>query len=138
MKVQLSGQILKKLRRISKKVFPKEACSLLIGKFGGGNIIVEEIRETENVHDSDSSFLIDPRVIAEVLDELKSNDRELLGFFHTHPELPAFVSDRDEKFMELWGEKVWIIAGTDVSGNISEIKSFLWKDDEIIEIRIEE
>lgn len=52
--------------------------------------------ETKNKQSSRSSFKIDPKFIVDTLDELEGSDMEPIGFFHTHPNMSAYVSERDE------------------------------------------
>lgn len=136
MKVHLPGSVKSKLQEISIKYFPKEACALLVGEKGNEKIKIQEAREAENVLKSGTAFQIDPELVVETLDELEKKKKRLVGFFHSHPKLSVFVSPRDEKFMKLWLDKVWLIAGTNDQGEITKIRAFRWTDEDYEEIEI--
>ncbi len=129
MKAKLRKKVREEIEKISKKYFPNEGCALLIGKKQNEVIDIKRAIEAENVLDSPISFKMDPILVAETIEEIgDEKNKELVGFFHSHPNLTAFVSSLDRKCMELWPEKLWIIAGTDNKGRLTEIKSFKWEE----------
>jgi len=136
MKIHLTESVKSTLQKISNQSFPKEASALLIGERRNEKVEIQEVKEAENVLKSRTAFQIEPELVVDTLDELEKNEEELVGFFHSHPNLSAFVSPRDEKFMKLWLDKAWLIAGTDGQGKITEIKAFSWIDEEIQELEV--
>ncbi|KXA97445.1 hypothetical protein AKJ37_02995 [candidate division MSBL1 archaeon SCGC-AAA259I09] len=102
MKALFEDTVWKDIRKVSELEFPLEACSVLAGRKENGLFKIEKMIETKNRQSSRSSFKIDPKFIVDTLDELEGSDMELIGFFHTHPNMSAYVSERDEKFMKLW------------------------------------
>ncbi|KXA93646.1 hypothetical protein AKJ64_00090 [candidate division MSBL1 archaeon SCGC-AAA259E17] len=112
------------MKSISKASFPNEAAAAIVGSNEGGNYRVEDVIETENLLESPAAFEMRPESVAKVLENAEERGLDLIGFFHSHPRLAAYVSDRDERFMSLWPEKVWIIAGTGKEGEITEVKAF--------------
>lgn len=127
---------LKTFRRISRDYFPNEACGLLIGEKKDGKIIVKKVIEGENVLESSTTFQIKPELVIEVMEKIENNEENMIGFFHSHPKSPPYVSARDEKFMKLWPGKIWIIAGTNENGKITEIKAFERENNSHEEIKI--
>ncbi len=120
---------------ISEIYYPKEACGLLIGGRGKDKVYVNEFREAINIFDSSRSFKISPRLVFSVLNELEEKE-ELVGFFHSHPNMSPYVSSRDRKFMKLWKDKIWIIEGTDSEGKIEAIRGYRKTDNEMKEMEI--
>lgn len=124
MKVLVDEENWSTLERISKTSFPNEAAAAIVGSKEGGNYWVEDVIETENLLESPTAFEMGPESIAEVLENVEEKGLDLIGFFHSHPRLTAYVSDRDERFMSLWPGKIWIIAGTGKEGEVTEVKAF--------------
>lgn len=128
MKVLFNDNVWKKMRKVSKDEFPNEAASLLIGRKNDDMFKAEKIIDAENSQRTRTSFQIDPRFLVDTLDKVEGEDMELIGFYHSHPNLHAFVSERDEKFMKLWPGKVWVIGGTDDGGEVTEVRAFVWRE----------
>lgn len=136
MEVRLGESVRENIKEISKDYFPNEASALLVGGKRGERVQVKKVVEAENVLESPTTFKIEPEFVVEVLERAEEEGLELVGFFHSHPGLSAFVSARDKKFMKLWLEKIWVIAGTDEGGEVTEIKAFRRTDAEFEEIEI--
>ncbi|MBI3288737.1 MAG: M67 family metallopeptidase [Elusimicrobia bacterium] len=86
------------------RAFPEEGCGLLIGRVPedferpGRALFVDEARPLPNGWDSSAKtnrYLIDPKVLAKVEAELSSSGRGIVGFFHSHPQVPAWPSPFD-------------------------------------------
>jgi proteasome lid subunit RPN8/RPN11 len=86
------------------KAFPDEGCGLLIGpvpeKFDapGRAVVVNEARPLPNGWDSSAKtnrYLIDPLALARIEQELSGSGRGVVGFFHSHPNAPAWPSPFD-------------------------------------------
>ena len=86
------------------KAFPEEGCGLLIGPIPddfdkpGRALAVDEARPLPNGWDASAKtnrYLIDPKVLARVEAELSGTGRGVVGFFHSHPQVPAWPSPFD-------------------------------------------
>jgi len=86
------------------KAFPEEGCGLLLGPVPddfdkmGRALVADEARPLPNGWDSSSKnnrYLIDPRMLAKVEQELSGSGRAVVGFFHSHPNHPAWPSPFD-------------------------------------------
>lgn len=86
------------------KAFPEEGCGLLIGPIPedfdgpGRALAVDEARPLPNGWDASAKtnrYLIDPRILAKVEAELSGTGRGVVGFFHSHPQVPAWPSPFD-------------------------------------------
>jgi proteasome lid subunit RPN8/RPN11 len=86
------------------KAYPDEGCGLLIGPVPdafdamGRPVAVDEARPLPNGWDSSAKtnrYLIDPRLLAKVEGELSGTGRGVVGFFHSHPNAPAWPSPFD-------------------------------------------
>jgi proteasome lid subunit RPN8/RPN11 len=86
------------------KAYPDEGCGLLIGPVPDGfdapgrSVSVDEARPLPNGWDASAKtnrYLIDPRLLAKVEQELSGTGRGVVGFFHSHPNAPAWPSPFD-------------------------------------------
>jgi proteasome lid subunit RPN8/RPN11 len=84
--------------------YPDEACGLLIGTppaaFDAPDrpVVVDEVRPLPNGWDSSAKtnrYQIDPLTLARVEAELAPSGRGVVGFFHSHPDAPAWPSPYD-------------------------------------------
>jgi proteasome lid subunit RPN8/RPN11 len=90
--------------KTAEKAFPEEGCGLLIGPVPDGfdvmgrAVKVDEARPLPNGWDASAKtnrYLIDPKVMARVEAELSGTGRGVVGFFHSHPQVPAWPSPFD-------------------------------------------
>lgn len=86
--------------------YPDEACGLLLGPVPDGfdrpgrTVAVDEARALPNGWDASAKtnrYLIDPRLLAKVESELSGSGRGVVGFYHSHPDHPAWPSPFDLK-----------------------------------------
>lgn len=136
MKAKLKKSSESKIKKISREEFPKEACGLLLGERKNEVIFIHKIRPTKNILESAQRFKIDPKVVLNITEELRKEEKSLQGFFHSHPSFTATPSKKDEKFMKLWPKKIWIIASVDETGGIKEMKAYQSKEENILELEI--
>ena len=87
----------------AKKAYPCECCGILVGKKSErGEIEVTEIREASNQiqgGEEATHFSIDPLFLYNIERELESRGLEIVGFYHSHPNCKAILSDEDIKYM---------------------------------------
>ena len=87
----------------AKKAYPCECCGILVGKKSEkGEIEVTEIREASNQiqgEEEATHFRIDPLNLYYIERELESSNLEIVGFYHSHPDCKAILSDEDRKYM---------------------------------------
>jgi proteasome lid subunit RPN8/RPN11 len=70
---------------------PRECCGMLIG---AGNAIRESM-PAANLAGKPTEFLIDPKDHIEALRRARRRGLEVLGFYHSHPQTPAWPSATD-------------------------------------------
>ena len=70
---------------------PAECCGMLVGKDAS---IDDAVRAT-NIAGSPTRFLIDPKDHIDAMRAARGRGREVLGFYHSHPQSPAWPSERD-------------------------------------------
>jgi proteasome lid subunit RPN8/RPN11 len=81
------------------KSYPHECCGFLVGAWSGDRKQVQEIHPVENAR-ADSlhnRYLIPPEVFLRVQKAVESRQLDVVGFYHSHPDVEAQPSafDRD-------------------------------------------
>jgi proteasome lid subunit RPN8/RPN11 len=89
--------------------YPRECCGILLGvEQADGARVVTSAFPSRNAYEGDQSdrFVIDPR--DQVISNLKcrSEDTDILGFFHSHPDCDAYFSATDLKHSWPWYSNV--------------------------------
>jgi proteasome lid subunit RPN8/RPN11 len=117
------------------KAYPEEGCGLLIGpvpdafEVMGRAVVVDEARPLPNGWDASAKtnkYLIDPRLLAKVEAELSGSGRGVIGFFHSHPNVPAWPSPFD--LMMAWPcLSYWIVRVQD--GKAADSRSWQRTED---------
>jgi proteasome lid subunit RPN8/RPN11 len=118
-----------------RKAYPDEGCGLLIGPTPdnfdapGRAVRVDEARPLPNGWDASAKtnrYLIDPRTLAKVEAELAGSGRGVVGFFHSHPNAPAWPSPFD--LMMAWPCLSYWIMRVD-AGNVVDSRSWQRTED---------
>jgi proteasome lid subunit RPN8/RPN11 len=92
--------------------YPSEACGLLIGRRRGGTVVVTDAPSCQNLAAPDDRrrrFVIDPRRVLQAERHLRDSGDALVGFYHSHPDARAVVSETDMQYLRLWPNTVWLI-----------------------------
>ena len=97
------GQMIHEARR----VWPLEACGLLLGGIEGEVARVSDLKLAQNIEKSTISFTIDPQTLLQVYLGAEQEGKELVGIFHSHP-VEAKPSATDMKFMKI-NPVIWFI-----------------------------
>jgi len=82
--------------------YPSECCGLLVGRIQGNvrcTLQVRKLSNHENKDNHEKKFMISPLEIYEIEQELDNDELEIVGIYHSHPECPAILSEKDETFM---------------------------------------
>jgi proteasome lid subunit RPN8/RPN11 len=88
----------------ARAVYPRECCGMMVGSNGVAGRAVP----CANVYGGDQSdrFEISPTDILRVQREAQDEGRDLLGFFHSHPDAGAYFSTTDLKNASPWHSHV--------------------------------
>lgn len=127
MKINLSKSDLKIIEEHSINGLPNESCGILLGKIREDSLEVEEVITAENELSAPTTFKINPEFVCGKIDEAEEKGLELVGFYHSHPKIPAYVSPRDMTFMSLWPKVVWLIVSVNEDG-IKDMKAFVMEE----------
>ena len=77
--------------------YPHECCGFLIGRRQEGRKRVEEVRPAGNARDDSplNRYLISPEEMFRAERDARRAGQEVLGFYHSHPDVPARPSQYD-------------------------------------------
>ena len=94
--VQMTKAVVDAIKRHGKETYPEEGCGYLIGPDAEPRRI-DEFRATRNVEAEGRAlrYRVDPAETLKVTNELRGTAREILGFYHSHPDHPARPSATD-------------------------------------------
>ena len=117
----LSKKHLGEISEHSRASFPVEACGILVGRRGHREKIVERVCPAKNILASTSRYEIDPEELIKVFGEAEGESKEVLGFYHSHPHWPAYVSeiDRSSAFYPDYSYLIY-------SNLENEARSYVW------------
>ena len=93
--------------------YPYECCGLLLGRFGPDGKTVTETFPISNAREESAKrnrFLITPEELLRGEQYARSNNLEVVGFYHSHPDSPAVPSQYDLE--HAWPTYSYIIVST--------------------------
>ncbi len=82
----------------ARETYPEECCGILLGSAGPGRKAVRStiaIRNAEEDASRRRRYTISPRDILEAEKEARRAGTEIVGFYHSHPDVPAVPSATD-------------------------------------------
>ena len=85
------------IRWEAERSYPHECCGILLGKVNGNDRMVTLTVPCENARtDSPSNrYRIDPQKVIAALKLARSRSETIVGFYHSHPDHPAYYSETD-------------------------------------------
>ena len=104
MSLAVSRKISEQVAAAAEKAYPEECCGLLVGLIPPGfekqerTVTAEEARPLPNGWDSAARthrYSVEPKFLLAVEKELSGTGRGIVGFYHSHPDVPAWPSPFD-------------------------------------------
>ena len=92
--IKINKRLKRKLCDLAARTYPSECCALLFTKDGGA---IDEYCELCNRSKNKNSYAIDPIELYECERSYGERGYEITGFFHSHPDAPAVMSEDDEE-----------------------------------------
>lgn len=126
--IRLKSADIEEIKQIAQKTYPHECCGVMVGSVENGVKTVTELIPAENQRtDSPANrYLITPDLLNELEKKLKGTDRAIVGFFHSHPDVPAQPSTYDQDHAWPWYSYVIVSVN---KGEAGEIHNWKLKDD---------
>jgi proteasome lid subunit RPN8/RPN11 len=106
---------------------PDECCGMLVG----AGTAIDEAAPAKNVSASPTRFLIDPKDHFDTLRAARRDGVEVLGFYHSHPQSPAWPSPRDIA-EAAYPDAVYLIVS--LAGGAAEARVFRIAGGSVIEL----
>ncbi len=126
--IRLKSADIEKIKQIAQKTYPHECCGVMVGSVENGVKTVTELIPAENQRtDSPANrYLITPDLLNELEKKLKGTDRAIVGFFHSHPDVPARPSTYDQDHAWPWYSYVIVSVNR---GQAGEVHNWKLRDD---------
>ncbi len=126
--IRLKSADIEEIKQIAQKTYPHECCGVMVGSVENGVKTVTQLIPAENQRtDSPANrYLITPDLLNELEKKLKDTDRAIVGFFHSHPDVPARPSAYDQDHAWPWYSYVIVSVN---KGEAGEIHNWKLKDD---------
>lgn len=126
--IRLKSADIEEIKQIAQKTYPHECCGVMVGSVENGVKTVTELIPAENQRtDSPANrYLITPDLLNELEKKLKGTDRAIVGFFHSHPDVPAQPSTYDQDHAWPWYSYVIVSVN---KGQAGEIHNWKLRDD---------
>lgn len=122
--MKISRQLLARIHQHLESGYPNEACGVMLGKSG----VITEIASADNQR-TDSArnrYLIDPLVYLKIEREADRRGLDVLGIYHSHPDVAARPSQFD--LDHAWPNFSYLIVSV-VKGKAVESNSWRLRDD---------
>jgi len=126
--IRLKSADIEEIKQIAQKTYPHECCGVMVGSVENGVKTVTELIPAENQRtDSPANrYLITPDLLNELEKKLKGTDRAIVGFFHSHPDVPAQPSTYDQDHAWPWYSYVIVSVNR---GQAGEVHNWKLRDD---------
>jgi proteasome lid subunit RPN8/RPN11 len=111
--ITIGEKQLTEIREHGVRDYPYECCGLLLGRFAATGKIVSETYPISNAREESAKrnrFLITPEELLKGESYARTNDLEVVGFYHSHPDSPAVPSQYDLE--HAWPTYSYIIVST--------------------------
>lgn len=108
--------------------YPDEGCGFLVGARRERERLVEEVKPAPNTVEGArrTRFVIHPRELLRLEDALEGSGREILGFYHSHPDHPAAPSEFDRE--HAWPTYSYVVISV-LAGKALHLTSWLLSED---------
>ena len=111
--ISISEQLLENIREHGIRDYPYECCGLLLGRYDADGKLVSETYPISNAREESAKrnrFLIEPEELMRGEKYARSQELEIVGFYHSHPDSPARPSQYDLE--HAWPTYSYIIVST--------------------------
>ena len=126
--VKIFDDVSAAIRRHGQDSYGDEACGVIYGTCQNGSKVVLAVDPLANARDGERHrrFLITPHDYLRAEEGASSRGMELLGFYHSHPNHPAYPSDYDLE--HAWPVFSYVIVSVR-DGEPKEMRSFVLESD---------
>jgi proteasome lid subunit RPN8/RPN11 len=128
--VLLPAAIEERIRRHAEEGYPYEICGAILGRLDDRQGVwrVEAVVPAPNEHDDDRRrrYRVPPEFQLRVETEARAQGREVLGYYHSHPDHPARPSEYDRS--HAWHGYLYMICAVR-EGRAEDLGSFALEEE---------
>ena len=126
--IRLKKGDLESIRKFAQETYPNECCGIMVGSVDGDIKSVSELIPAVNERTDSlaNRFLITSDFVQEIEAKLRHTDSSIVGFFHSHPDVPARPSAYDQG--HAWPWYSYLIVSV-MKGQAGEVLNWKLKDD---------
>jgi proteasome lid subunit RPN8/RPN11 len=139
--VKLAKRLLDEVLREGERAYPEEACGYLTGTKDAIERVVPmtnaaEKRRAEEPKEysrgARDGYVMDPNEQLRVEQAERKAGRDVIGVYHSHPDVGAYFSEEDRRRALPWGAPlypIWLVADVR-AGKALGAKSFRWSEEQ--------
>ncbi len=126
--IHLKKDDLESIRQIAQETYPHECCGIMVGSVEGDIKSVSELIPAVNERTDSlaNRYLITSDFVQKIEARIRNTDSSIVGFFHSHPDVPARPSVYDRE--HAWPWYSYLIVSV-MKGQAGEVLNWKLKDD---------
>ena len=126
--IRLKENDLESIQQIARETYPHECCGIMVGSVEGDVKSVSELIPAINERTDSlaNRYLITSDFVQKIEARLRDTDSSIVGFFHSHPDVPARPSAYDQE--HAWPWYSYLIVSV-MKGQAHEVLNWKLKDD---------
>lgn len=122
--LELSDEAHERIVSHARECHPEEACGILGGEHGEERSTAETAHPAENASPvPEREYEIDPAEQFELMEAIEGADREVAGFYHSHPHGPTEPSATDGA-RATWDGYSYVVVS--LAGDSPEVNAWRW------------
>ena len=136
--IKMNKETLNQIYRHAIAEYPDECCGIVTGIKNIQRVHlcknIQNILHSENPEryprNARTAYYIDRKEAEKIFSDAKNNKEEVIAFYHSHTNNPAFFSDTDKEVQTVFGEPefpdaIHIVVSV-INREINDIKYFVW------------
>ena len=126
--IRLKKSDLDVIKHIAEETYPHECCGIMVGSVEGDTKSVSELVPAVNERTDSlaNRYLITADFVQKLETRLSGAGSSIVGFFHSHPDVPARPSAYDQE--HAWPWYSYLIVSV-IKGEADEVLNWKLKDD---------
>ncbi len=125
-RMAIEDALLTQILESAERAYPRECCGALLGSADGTVTEIWEARNAVSEENRGVCFSIDPLELYRCETEAEKRGVRIVGFYHSHPDAPARLSEEDIKGMI---PNMTYVVVSAVKGASADVKAYRKKRD---------
>lgn len=112
----LTGSAERRIRELAAAAYPDEGCGVMLGRWTAAGASVVEVTSGRNLNRERSRdrYLLDPGDIVRADHRAREQGLDIVGYWHSHPDHPAWPSQFDTD--HAWVDYMYVIVNSTATG----------------------